>query len=91
MTFLGEDMKYKIKNKNIIIKSNNDFNPKHIFECGQAFRWEREEDNSYTCVAKGRVINIFQSNDEIVFSNTNEEDFNNIWIDYFDLKQTIII
>ncbi len=86
MTFLGEDMEYKVKNKNIIIKNNNDFNPKHIFECGQAFRWKKEEDNSYTCIAKGRVLNVSQQNDEIIFNNTNEDDFNNIWIDYFDLK-----
>lgn len=86
MTFLGEDMEYKVKNKNIIIKNNNDFNPKHIFECGQAFRWKKVEDNSYTCIAKGRVLNVFQQKDEIIFNNTNEDDFNNIWIDYFDLK-----
>ncbi|HHX69915.1 MAG: DNA glycosylase [Miniphocaeibacter sp.] len=79
-------MEYKVKNKNIIIKNNNDFNPKHIFECGQAFRWKKEEDNSYTCIAKGRVLNVSQQNDEIIFNNTNEDDFNNIWIDYFDLK-----
>lgn len=85
MTFLGEDMDYKIKNKNIIF-NNKDFNPKHIFECGQAFRWVKEEDNSYTIVAYEKVINISMGNDLITIKNTTEEDFNNIWINYLDLN-----
>ena len=69
-------MKYNIK----------DFNPKHIFECGQAFRWYKEEDNSYTAIHREKVINVKKENDDIIFSNTNKEDFQNIWYDYFDLQ-----
>ncbi|MDR7869411.1 MAG: DNA glycosylase [Tissierellaceae bacterium] len=69
----------------IIIKNMNDFDPKHTFECGQAFRWNVEEDESYTIVAYGRVLNIKKIEDDIIFSNTNIEDFNNIWYNYFDL------
>ncbi len=35
-----------------------DFDPVHIFECGQCFRWERREDGSYDGIAKGRIVNI---------------------------------
>lgn len=86
MTFLGGKMNYKIKDKNIILKNNNDFNPEHIFECGQAFRWKKEDDGSYTSIAFNKVINVVMDDDSIVFRNTNEDDFNNIWIDYFDLN-----
>lgn len=79
-------MEYKYKDKKIIIKNNKDFNPQHIFECGQAFRWNREEDNSYTTVAYGKVINTSIEDDNIIIKNTDEDDFNNIWIDYFDLN-----
>lgn len=80
-------MEYNIieeKNK-IILKDIENFTPKHIFECGQAFRWYIEEDKSYTTIAYGKVINVKKENNDIILSNTNIEDFNNIWYDYFDL------
>ena len=86
MTFLGDRMEYKVKNNNIILKANNDFNPKHIFECGQAFRWKAEEDGSYTVIAFNRILNVLKEKNNIIFRNTSEEDFNKIWTDYFDLK-----
>ncbi len=80
-------MNYNIieKNDKIVIKNINDFHPKHIFECGQAFRWQLEEDGSYTIVHKGKILNIKKESKDIIFSNTNLLDFKNIWYDYFDL------
>ena len=40
------------------IDNIKDFNLEHIFECGQCFRWEKQEDGSYTGVAKGRIVNM---------------------------------
>lgn len=77
-------IKYKYKDETIEFENKN-FNPKHIFECGQAFRWKAEEDDSYTAVAFSRVINVSQDKDKIYIKNTNPEDFENIWISYFDL------
>ncbi|WP_300409805.1 DNA glycosylase [Lagierella sp.] len=79
MDYIAKDNKVVFKNKN--------FNPKHIFECGQAFRWEKNDDGSYTNVAFNRVINVKQEEDNIILDNVSEEDFNNIWIDYFDLNR----
>ena len=47
-------MDYKmIEEKNrLIFKDMEDFDPKHIFECGQAFRWDLEEDGSYTVMPR---------------------------------------
>ena len=67
------------------IKDIKDFNPQHIFECGQAFRWHREEDASYTTVAFGKVLNVKKEGEDVIFSPTNMEDFQNIWYKYFDL------
>lgn len=80
-------MKYNIieQDDKIILKDIKDFEPKHIFECGQAFRWSVEEDNSYTTIAYGKVINVKKENNDIILSNTNIDDFNNIWYHYFDL------
>lgn len=80
-------MKYNIveeKNK-IIIKDMKDFEPQHVFECGQAFRWKREDDESYTIVHKKRILNVSRDGKDIVLDGANMDDFNNIWYDYFDL------
>ncbi len=80
-------MEYNIieKNNQIIIKDIKDFHPKHIFECGQAFRWHVEEDGSYTAIHKGKIINVKKDGEDIIFSNTNMNDFEKVWYDYFDL------
>ena len=74
------------KDNQIILEGiSEDFEPKHVFECGQCFRWLREDDGSYTGVVQGKVINVKKENDLIIFDNTNKEDFENLWFDYFDL------
>ena len=76
------------RDNQIILKGiSEDFEPQHVFDCGQCFRWLREEDGSYTGVVQGRVINVKKENDLIIFDNTNKEDFENIWFDYFDLRR----
>ncbi len=82
-------MNYNIiedKNK-IIIENILDFNPKHIFECGQCFRWYVEEDESYTTIAYGKVLNVKKVDNNIILSNTNMKEFNDIWYNYFDLDK----
>ncbi len=78
-------MKIEEKENKIIINDLADFEPKHIFECGQCFRWIKEEDNSYTGVAKGRIINVKKEDGRVVIDNCSRDDFENIWYDYFDL------
>jgi len=71
----------------VIVKDIKDFEPKHIFECGQCFRWNLEHDGSYTGVAFGKILNVAKEGNSIIFNNTNIENFNNIWIYYFDLNK----
>lgn len=75
------------KGNSVIIENIEDFIPKHIFECGQCFRWNEEEDKSYTGIAYGKVINIRLENNDLIIDNTNLEDFNSIWKNYFDLNR----
>lgn len=81
-------MQYNIiqEDEKIIIKNIKSFDPEHIFECGQAFRWYKNDDGSYTTIAYGRVINVLKLGDDIHIDNTNIDDFNNIWYHYFDLS-----
>jgi N-glycosylase/DNA lyase len=80
-------MEYNLieENDKIIIKDIKDFEPKHIFECGQCFRWYVEDDGSYTTIHHGKVLNVKKEGKDIIFTNTNKLDFENIWYDYFDL------
>ena len=82
-------MEYNIieADNKIILKDIKDFDPQHIFECGQAFRWKVEEDNSYTTIAYGKRLNVKKEKDDIILSDTNREDFDNIWYHYFDLER----
>ncbi|MDR2486399.1 MAG: 8-oxoguanine DNA glycosylase, N-terminal domain-containing protein, partial [Clostridiales Family XIII bacterium] len=35
-----------------------DFDLDHVFTCGQCFRWEREEDGSYSGIVEGSFANV---------------------------------
>ncbi|WAW14604.1 DNA-3-methyladenine glycosylase family protein [Peptostreptococcus equinus] len=67
------------------LKNLKDFQPSHIFDCGQCFRWIKDGDESYTGVAMGKILNVRRDGEDIIFDNTNMYDFENIWYDYFDL------
>ena len=36
----------KMQEQKYILKNISSFEPKHIFECGQCFRWNEESDGS---------------------------------------------
>ncbi|MGL4914414.1 MAG: DNA-3-methyladenine glycosylase family protein [Romboutsia sp.] len=78
-------MKIYEENNSVVLEGVSDFDPKHIFECGQCFRWHKQEDESYTGVAKGKVINVAKVDNKVYLNNTNLDDFNAIWYNYFDL------
>ncbi|MHB1392820.1 MAG: DNA-3-methyladenine glycosylase family protein [Clostridia bacterium] len=71
----------------LILEGVADFDAKHIFECGQCFRWTKEEDGSYTGIAFDKVLNVKSDYDKgiVMLDNTNLKDFQDIWFDYFDL------
>ena len=75
------------ENNAVIVEGLKDFEPAHIFECGQCFRWNKEEDNSYTGVALQKILNIKKEDNIVYFNNATLDDFNNIWYKYFDLDR----
>lgn len=80
--------KYEIKeaDEGVLVHGIDSFEPKHIFECGQCFRWIKQDDGSYTGVAKGKVVNVsIIDNDILYIKNAKIEEFIGIWFDYFDL------
>ncbi|SFU69736.1 N-glycosylase/DNA lyase [Clostridium sp. DSM 8431] len=71
----------------VILEGVKNFNIKQIVECGQCFRWEKAAELDYIGVAYGKVIEVVQEGDKVTIYNTNEDDFNDIWFDYFDLDR----
>lgn len=69
-----------------ILKNPDSFNLKHIFECGQCFRWNEEIDGSYTGVIKFGVINVKQDGKNFVFEGNVQGNLEDIVKDYFDLN-----
>lgn len=71
-----------------------DFDLKHIFECGQCFRWDKRDDGSYEGVAMKRIVSVRfdpeapgcpSCRGALTVSPCTEEEFDEIWFDYFDL------
>lgn len=77
---------YEIDGK-VIIEDVENFNVKHIFECGQCFRWNKIEENRYIGVAFHRVIEVLQEGNKVTIFNSSLDDFKRIWEDYFDLER----
>lgn len=63
------------------------FNLEHIFECGQCFRWNKEQNESYTGVFKNNVLNVKIENNQIIFQGICENNIKETVEEYFDLKR----
>ena len=74
-----------------VLKNPDSFNLEHIFECGQCFRWNKQEDNTYLGVAEKYVIRLEKKNKDIIFkgNKTKNSKFKNLeeFVEYyFDLN-----
>ncbi len=76
-----------MKKQKYTIKNMNSFELKDIFDCGQCFRWNAQEDGSYTGIFKNNVINVKKENNEIIFEGICEKDIKETIENYFDLNR----
>ena len=70
-----------------ILENCESFDTVDIFECGQCFRWNKQEDNSYTGIFKNNVINVKKEGNNIIFTGICKTDIKQECIEYFDLKR----
>lgn len=70
-----------------ILENVNSFEPKHIFDCGQCFRWNKQEDGSYIGVVQNSVLNIKKEKGRVIFTGIGEENIEKICTEYFDLNR----
>ena len=68
-----------------ILENVKSFEPKHIFECGQCFRWDEEPDGSYTGIVKDNVINVKKVDNTVYFTSLGADNLKNLVDYYFDL------
>ncbi len=47
------------------------FEPKDVFDCGQCFRWNKEDNDSYTGIFHNCVLNVEKKDNEIIFNDMN--------------------
>lgn len=72
--------------KEYILNNVESFEPKHIFECGQCFRWNLEQDGSYTGVVRENVINVKKEQNNIIIKGNFKEKAKDVCNKYFDLE-----
>lgn len=75
-----KEQKYEIKN----IKS---FELEDIFECGQCFRWNKNQDGSYTGIFGENVLNVQKKGNTIIFRGICKNNIKETVEEYFDIKR----
>ena len=75
-----KEQKYKIENI-------DSFELADIFDCGQCFRWNKQNDGSYTGVFKNNVLNVQKQRETVIFKGICNGDIEETVRDYFDLDR----
>lgn len=79
------DIKFE---KNIIyIKNVANFDLTETLDCGQCFRWSKDENDVWSGIAFGKYIKLYEKDGDITIKGASEDDFQNIWRHYFDLDR----
>lgn len=75
-------MIYKLDKNIIIVYDKTQFNPEHILECGQVFRYGKDENNNYFVLSKDHKATIHEKQNcyEIISDNAN------YFVEFFDLN-----
>lgn len=68
-----------------ILKNKKNFNSKHIFECGQCFRWNVQADGSYIGVIKDSVIEVIEEQEDVIFRGISSRNLESVVREYFNL------
>nr|MBO2493541.1 8-oxoguanine DNA glycosylase [Clostridia bacterium] len=79
-------MEIKETSYGIVLKNVKHFSPVHIFECGQAFRWNWDG-IGYVGIAGNRVIRVSYDGGNVLLENASIEDYGSFWKHYFDMER----
>lgn len=73
--------------KSVSIDNLKCFNLARTLLCGQCFRFNLLEDNSYEVIAGNKKIVAKQVNDTLILEGIDRKEFDNFWREYFDLDR----
>ncbi len=73
--------------KQIVLENVDSFELRDIFDNGQCFRWNLNDDKSYTGVFKDNVLNVSKNGDKIIFKGICNGDIEKVVEEYFDLNR----
>lgn len=76
-----------MKEQKLKVENVNSFNLEHIFDCGQCFRWNKNEDGSYTGVVKNNIIKIKMNGNDVYVESYGEDDLKGLFNFYFDMDR----
>ena len=76
-----------MKEQKYIIENQESFELKDIFECWQCFRWNKNENESYTGVINNGVLNVEKQGEKIIFTGMLDVDIKEAVSFYFDLDR----
>lgn len=76
-----------MKEQTYKIKNIDSFELKDIFECGQCFRWNEQDDGSYIGVFGNNIIQVKKENDNVEFKGICEGDIEKTVKQYFDFNR----
>ncbi len=69
------------------LKNVKDFDLAQTLECGQCFHFVKMDEEDYVLTAKGHVLHVSQEADTVTFYDTEEDEYVNVWKDYFDMDR----
>ncbi len=75
-------MIYKLEKNIIYVYDKSQFNPMHILECGQVFRYGTDADENYFVISKDKKATIIEKDDHYEIISKAPEYF----VEYFDLN-----
>lgn len=80
---VAKGAKMVIQKNSIIITELEDFDIRHILDCGQIFRYERLNEGEYRVYSKDKTCLVRQMQDSAII----ESDDPNYFVNYFDLER----
>ncbi len=76
-----------MKEQEIELKNIDTFELKDIFDCGQCFRWNEQDDGSYIGVVGENVLNVKKEKNNIRIEGIGKDNFSELVEEYFDLRR----
>ena len=80
-------MKITVKDNNVVIEELENFTLEQTLDCGQAFRWQAIDENTWHGVAFGRYLKLGMCGSTLTLYDVSLEEFETVWKQYLDLER----